>query len=60
MSPASVDINDTQATPMGISVTNTNAEALPSNKPENEGSKWTNKPNVVPKIKFAGSLGLPI
>ena len=60
MPPANVDINDTQATPMGISVTNTNAEALPSNKPENEGSKWTNKPNVVPKIKLTGSLGLPI
>ena len=56
MPPANVDINDTQATPMGISVTN--AEALPSNNPENEGSKWTNKPNVVPKIKFTGTPGL--
>ena len=37
--PANVDINDTQATPMGISVTNTNAEALPSNNPENKVDK---------------------
>ena len=60
MPPANVDINDTQATPMGISVTNTNAEALPSNNPENEVSKWTNELNVVPKIKFTGTPGLKI
>ena len=58
--PANVDINDTQATPMGITVTNTNAEALPSNNPQNEVSKWTNEPNVVPKIKFTGTPGLKI
>ena len=60
MPPANVDINDTQATPMAISVTNTNAEALLSNNPENEVSKWTNEPNVVPKIKFTGTPGLKI
>ena len=58
--PANVDINDTQATPMGISVTNTNAEALPSNNPKSEVNKWTNEPNVVPKIKFTGTPGLKI
>ena len=60
MPPANVDINDTQATPMGISIANTNAKALPSNNPENEVSKWTNEPNVVPKIKFTGTAGLKI
>ena len=60
MPPANVDINNTQATPMGISITNTNAEALPSNNPENDVSKWTNEPNVVPKIKFTGTPGLKI
>ena len=60
MPPANVDINDTQAIPISISVTNTNAEALPSNNPENEVSKWTNEPNVVPKIKFTGTPGLKI
>ena len=60
MSPANVDINDTQATLGGISVTNTNAEALPSNNPENEVSKWANEPNVVPKIKFTSTPGLKI
>ena len=60
MPPANVDINDTLAKPMGISVTITNAEALPSNNPENEVSKWTNEPNVVPKIKFTGTPGLKI
>ena len=58
MPPANVDINDTQATPMGISVTNTNAEALPSDNPENEVSKWTNGPNLASKIKFTGTPGL--
>ena len=33
MPPANVDIKDTQATPVGVSVTNRNAEALSSNKP---------------------------
>ena len=60
MPPANVYINDTQATPMSITFTNTNAEALPSNNPENEVSKWTNEPNVVPKIKFTGTPGLKI
>ena len=60
MPPANVDINNTQATLMGISITNTNAEALPSNNPENKVSKWTNEPNVVPKIKFTGTPGLKI
>ena len=60
MPPANVDINDTQATPMGISVANINAEALPSNNLENQVSKWTNEPNVVSKIKFTGTPGLKI
>ena len=60
MLPANVDINNTQATSMGISVTNTNAEALPSNYQENEFSNWTNEPSVVTKIKFTGTPGLKI
>ena len=60
MLPANVDINNTQATSMGISVTNTNAEALPSNYQENEFSNWTNEPSVVKKIKFTGTPGLKI
>ena len=45
---------------MGISIANTNAEALPSSNPENKVSKWTNEPNVVPKIKFTGTPELKI